>query len=60
MAYPLGHSEAEHERLIRQARWVAPYTDSFFRESPATASSTLVKRPIGSARAGKRIPFGRP
>jgi tRNA A58 N-methylase Trm61 len=31
--YPLGHTEAEHERLIRQAARVAPITERFFREA---------------------------
>lgn len=32
-AYPLGHTDAEHERLIRQAERVAPITERFFREA---------------------------
>jgi len=32
-AYPLGHTDAEHERLIRQAAHVAPITERFFREA---------------------------
>jgi ubiquinone/menaquinone biosynthesis C-methylase UbiE len=31
--YPLGHSDGEHERLIRQAAQVAPMTERFFREA---------------------------
>ena len=31
--YPLGNTEAEHERLIRQAARVAPITERFFREA---------------------------
>jgi ubiquinone/menaquinone biosynthesis C-methylase UbiE len=31
--YPLGHTDAEHERLIRQAKRVAPITERFFREA---------------------------
>jgi len=31
--YPLGHSDAEHKRLIRQAARVAPITERFFREA---------------------------
>src|SRR5262245_27498992 len=31
--YPLGHTDAEHERLIRQAKRVAPMTERFFREA---------------------------
>jgi len=30
--YALGSTDAEHERLIRQAAWLAPYTEKFFRE----------------------------
>jgi SAM-dependent methyltransferase len=42
MEYPLGYSDAEHERLIRQARWVAPYTESFFRESGISAGQRVL------------------
>src|ERR1700751_403649 len=31
--YPLGNTDAEHERLIRQAAHVAPTTERFFREA---------------------------
>src|SRR5512132_1363551 len=31
--YPLGNTDAEHERLIRQAARVAPVTERFFREA---------------------------
>src|SRR5262249_16516875 len=31
--YLLGSSDAEHERLIRQARHFAPFTERFFREA---------------------------
>jgi ubiquinone/menaquinone biosynthesis C-methylase UbiE len=31
--YPLGHTDAEHERLIRQAKRVGPITERFFREA---------------------------
>src|SRR5215468_11881073 len=31
--YPLGHTDAEHERLIRQAACVGPITERFFREA---------------------------
>src|SRR6266699_6448978 len=31
--YPLGSTDAEHERLIRQAARVAPITERFFREA---------------------------
>jgi ubiquinone/menaquinone biosynthesis C-methylase UbiE len=31
--YPLGHTDAEHGRLIRQAARVAPMTERFFREA---------------------------
>jgi len=30
--YALGSTEFEHERLIRQAAWLSPYTEKFFRE----------------------------
>ena len=32
-SYALGSTDTEHERLIRQARWLAPYTERFFREA---------------------------
>ncbi len=31
--YPLGATDAEHERLIRQAQWVNPHTERCFREA---------------------------
>lgn len=31
--YALGGADLEHERLIRQAAWLAPYTERFFREA---------------------------
>src|SRR5262249_31824028 len=31
--YPLGYTEAEHDRLIRQATLIAPSTERFFREA---------------------------
>src|SRR4030095_7540851 len=31
--YPLGNTDAEHERLIRQAARVAPTTERFFHEA---------------------------
>ena len=31
--YPLGNTDAEHRRLIRQAARVAPITERFFREA---------------------------
>ena len=32
-AYPLGSTDAEHDRLIRQAAQFAPFTERFFREA---------------------------
>lgn len=31
--YPLGYTNAEHERLIRQAALIAPVTEQLFREA---------------------------
>jgi SAM-dependent methyltransferase len=31
--YALGSTDAEHERLIRQAAWLVPYTERFFRDA---------------------------
>ena len=30
--YALGSTDVEHERLIRQARWLAAHTERLFRE----------------------------
>jgi ubiquinone/menaquinone biosynthesis C-methylase UbiE len=32
-SYALGSTDAEHERLIRQAKWLAPYTERFFHDA---------------------------
>ena len=31
--YALGSADSEHERLIRQAAWLAPYSEQLFREA---------------------------
>ena len=31
-AYPLGSADFEHERLLRQAVWVAPHTEHLFSQ----------------------------
>ena len=31
--YPLGYSNSEHDRLIRQATLIAPITERVFREA---------------------------
>ncbi|MBV9671042.1 MAG: class I SAM-dependent methyltransferase [Acidobacteriales bacterium] len=31
--YALGYTDAEHDRLMRQARWLAPLTGGFFRKA---------------------------
>jgi ubiquinone/menaquinone biosynthesis C-methylase UbiE len=31
--YALGNTDAEHERLIRQSKWIAPLTERLFREA---------------------------
>jgi SAM-dependent methyltransferase len=31
--YPLGSTDAEHARLMRQAAWLAPHTERLFREA---------------------------
>ena len=31
--YALGSTDAEHARLVRQAKWLAPYTERLFREA---------------------------
>lgn len=31
--YALGHTDAEHQRLIRQAAWLAPHTERLFRDA---------------------------
>ena len=40
--YPLGHTDAEHERLIRQAALVAPITERFFREAGIGAGQRVL------------------
>jgi ubiquinone/menaquinone biosynthesis C-methylase UbiE len=40
--YPLGHTDAEHERLIRQAARVAPITERFFREAGITQGQRVL------------------
>jgi ubiquinone/menaquinone biosynthesis C-methylase UbiE len=32
-AYPLGTTDFEHQRLVRQAAWVAPHTERLFRRA---------------------------
>ena len=32
-SYVLGHTDSEHERLIHQARYLAPYTERFLRDA---------------------------
>src|ERR1700756_1141636 len=40
--YPLGNTDAEHERLIRQAARVAPITERFFREAGIAAGQRVL------------------
>jgi ubiquinone/menaquinone biosynthesis C-methylase UbiE len=40
--YPLGHTDAEQERLIRQAKQVAPITERFFREAGIGAGQRVL------------------
>jgi ubiquinone/menaquinone biosynthesis C-methylase UbiE len=44
--YPLGHTDAEHERLIRQAARIVPITERFFREAGIGAGQRVLD--IGS------------
>src|SRR6266851_1963589 len=44
--YALGSTEAEHERLIRQAARLAPFTERFFREAGIGAGQRVLD--IGS------------
>ena len=44
--YHLGHSDTEHERLIRQARRLAPFTERFFRDAGIGRGQTVLD--IGS------------
>jgi len=44
--YPLGNTDAEHERLIRQAQRVAPITERFFREAGIASGQRVLD--IGS------------
>src|SRR5215469_18451340 len=40
--YPLGNSDREHRRLIRQAEFVAPYTERLFREAGIAAGQRVL------------------
>ena len=40
--YALGSADAEHERLIRQAVWLAPYTERCFREAGIGAGQRVL------------------
>jgi len=40
--YALGSADAEHERLIRQATRLAPYTERFFREAGVSAGQRVL------------------
>jgi len=40
--YALGSADAEHERLIRQAVWLAPYTEKFFREAGISPGQRVI------------------
>src|SRR5438093_6985933 len=44
--YALGSTDAEHERLIRQAARLAPYSERFFREAGISAGQRVLD--IGS------------
>jgi ubiquinone/menaquinone biosynthesis C-methylase UbiE len=41
-AYPLGNSDAEHDRLIRQAECLRPLTDRLFREAGIGAGQRVL------------------
>ena len=45
-SYIFGSAESEHERLIRQAARLAPYTERFFREAGLDAGQRVLD--IGS------------
>lgn len=40
--YALGSTDDEHERLIRQARWLAPHTEKCFREAGIKSGQRVV------------------
>ena len=40
--YPLGSSDREHERLIRQAKRIAPITERFFRDAGIGPGQTVL------------------
>jgi ubiquinone/menaquinone biosynthesis C-methylase UbiE len=40
--YHLGNTDAEHERLIRQATRIAPVTERFFRESGVASGQRVL------------------
>src|SRR5437870_1288442 len=41
-SYALGYTNAEHERLIRQAKLIAPITERFFREAGVAAGERVL------------------
>lgn len=41
-AYALGSTDAEHDRLIRQAKWLAPYTERFFRDAGISPGQRVI------------------
>jgi hypothetical protein len=50
--YPLGNTDAEHERLIRQAERVAPTTERFFREAGVGPGQRVLDIGFGGRRRG--------
>ena len=45
--YALGYTDAEQERLIRQATLIAPHTERLFREAGIGARSSCARPWIG-------------
>jgi ubiquinone/menaquinone biosynthesis C-methylase UbiE len=41
--YALGYSNAEHERLIRQAARIAPFTEQFFRQAGVAEGNRVIE-----------------
>ena len=55
--YALGGSDAEHERLIRQAARLAPYTERLFRDAGIGPKQRVLD--LGSGAGDVAIPAAR-
>ena len=56
--YPLGNTDAEHERLIRQAARVAPITEDFFARRALDSGNAFWISVGGRGRGDAGCPTG--